>query len=344
MISIIIPVYNVEKYLSDCLDSVVNQTYKDLEIICVNDGSTDNSLDILNEYCSKDDRIFVVNKENGGLSSARNAGLAVAKGDFIMFLDSDDWIDNNTCEVALKQMMESNSDVAIWSYSKEYEASSKEVHIFENDIVFSSDNDLASLHRRFVGLYKDELRYPEKADSIVTAWGKLYKNKLIINEDIKFIDTKIIGTEDALFNLYVFKNVKKAVYINRCFNHYRKTNYSSLTKSYKSQLWNQWNNLFDYINDYISENELDYSFYNALNNRISLSIIGLGLNIAKSNVKHKFEKIKHIISSNRYRQAVKNLELKYFPAHWKIFFLLAKLNFAFGLFLMLKCIIKLKGK
>ena len=182
MISIIIPVYNVEKYLSDCLDSVVNQTYKDLEIICVNDGSTDNSLDILNEYCSKDDRIFVVNKENGGLSSARNAGLAVAKGDFIMFLDSDDWIDNNTCEVALKQMMESNSDVAIWSYSKEYEASSKEVHIFENDIVFSSDNDLASLHRRFVGLYKDELRYPEKADSIVTAWGKLYKNKLIIND------------------------------------------------------------------------------------------------------------------------------------------------------------------
>ena len=92
-VSVIIPVYNVEQYLRECLDSVVNQTLKDIEIICVNDGSTDNSLVILEEYAAKDERIKIVNKENGGLSSARNCAIPLARGEYIGFVDSDDWID-----------------------------------------------------------------------------------------------------------------------------------------------------------------------------------------------------------------------------------------------------------
>ena len=94
-VSVIIPVYNVEKYLRECLDSVVNQTIKDIEIICVNDGSTDGSLDILNEYCSNDDRFVIINQENQGLSVARNNGLNSASGDYIAFIDSDDYLLNN---------------------------------------------------------------------------------------------------------------------------------------------------------------------------------------------------------------------------------------------------------
>ncbi|HJA50079.1 MAG TPA: glycosyltransferase, partial [Candidatus Fusicatenibacter intestinipullorum] len=91
-ISVIIPVYNVEKYLKRCLDSVINQTYKNLEIILIDDGSTDNSGKICDEYAQKDERIIVIHKENGGVSSARNKGLDICIGDYISFIDSDDWI------------------------------------------------------------------------------------------------------------------------------------------------------------------------------------------------------------------------------------------------------------
>ena len=89
-ISVIVPVYNVEKYLSECLDSVLSQDEKDIEVICVNDGSTDKSLEILKEYKEKDDRIIIVTQDNKGLAEARNSGLNVAKGEYIFFLDSDD--------------------------------------------------------------------------------------------------------------------------------------------------------------------------------------------------------------------------------------------------------------
>ena len=112
-ITVIIPVYNVEKFLRTCLDSVINQTYQNLEIICVNDGSTDSSPEILKEYFEKDDRIIIINKENGGLSSARNAGLDAATGEYVAFLDSDDWISKNFCKELLKSIIKTHSDAAI---------------------------------------------------------------------------------------------------------------------------------------------------------------------------------------------------------------------------------------
>lgn len=103
-LSIIVPVYNVEKYLAGCLDSLLAQTLKDIEIICVDDGSTDNSPEILKQYAQKDERIRIVTKENGGLSSARNAGLDVTTTEFITFIDSDDYVSSNTYELALSKM------------------------------------------------------------------------------------------------------------------------------------------------------------------------------------------------------------------------------------------------
>lgn len=112
-ISIIIPVYNVESYLSKCLDSVLCQTYKNIEIICINDGSTDNSLDILNEYALKDNRIKIINQKNSGVSSARNSGLEIAKGDFIRFLDSDDYLPSNACSELINAALINDADIVI---------------------------------------------------------------------------------------------------------------------------------------------------------------------------------------------------------------------------------------
>ena len=110
-ISVIVPIYNVEPYLRECLDSVVNQTFRDLEIICVNDGSTDGSPAILEEYAAKDSRIQIVNKENGGLNSARNAGLERVTGEYFAIVDSDDWLDVTAYEKAYARAKESGADM-----------------------------------------------------------------------------------------------------------------------------------------------------------------------------------------------------------------------------------------
>lgn len=102
-LSVIVPVYNVEKYLKECINSIINQTLKDIEIICVNDGSTDNSLKILEELSQLDNRIKIINKENGGLASARNAGMKVASGEYYTFIDSDDFIDTNAYETVINK-------------------------------------------------------------------------------------------------------------------------------------------------------------------------------------------------------------------------------------------------
>ena len=109
-ISIIVPVYNVEKYLKECLDSLINQTLEDIEIICINDGSTDNSLAILEEYQKKDSRIKVFSQKNQGVSAARNLGIEKATGEYLTFLDSDDRLELNTCEILYKETIAKNSD------------------------------------------------------------------------------------------------------------------------------------------------------------------------------------------------------------------------------------------
>ena len=112
MVSLIIPVYNVEQYLKQCLDSVINQTFKDIEIIIINDCSSDNSLKIIKEYQQKDERIIVIDlQENKGQGNARNEGLKIAKGEYIVFVDSDDWVTNDYVETLYKAIIEYNNNI-----------------------------------------------------------------------------------------------------------------------------------------------------------------------------------------------------------------------------------------
>lgn len=328
-ISIIVPVYNVEKYLNKCLDSLVNQTYKNIEIICVNDGSTDNSLDILNEYANKDERVIVVNKKNGGISDARNVGIVKVTGEYMMFVDSDDWIDLEICEKSLDVMIKYSVDVVMCSYIREYAGKSLPKIIFNEDCYFNENETRYQLYRRLFGLYGEQLRQPENADAIVTAWGKLYKSKLIIDNNIKFVDTKKIGTcEDALFNIEVFQYVKNSYFLNKCFYHYRKDNLS-FTSCYRESLNIQWNNLYILMQNQIKENNLDATFNEALSNRIALNMIGLGLNTVYStkNFFGRYNELKKIVKSTKILEAIDKLDLKYFPLHWKVFFLCIKYKF-----------------
>lgn len=120
LVSIIMPVYNVGEYLKDCLDSVINQTYTNIEIICVNDGSTDNSLEILKEYKNKDSRIVIIDKANGGLVSARKVGVEAAKGEYSIYIDSDDWIELNMIEELVNEVRKTNADIVTSGFVREF--------------------------------------------------------------------------------------------------------------------------------------------------------------------------------------------------------------------------------
>lgn len=179
IVSIIIPVYNTADYLENCLNSFLAQTYNNLEIICINDGSTDNSLSLLNHYASIDDRIVIIDQENKGVSVARNSGLDISKGEYIAFIDSDDWVDLNYIEILYSIAFENNSDIVSCSFSVESEISESGLRVKDsNKIVKSVD---------FIDFYKTRKGYP---------WGTLIKKEII--KDLRFrADVKKF--EDELF-------------------------------------------------------------------------------------------------------------------------------------------------
>ena len=193
-VSVIIPVYNTEKYLKSCLDSVINQTLSDIEIICINDGSTDNSLDILEEYANKDDRIKIINQKNQGVSEARNNGIKLAKSDYFILLDSDDSIENTICEKSYNAIVKNNADINIIGFN-----------IYNN-------NNLVHTDRELLQNYRNNL----KLESVLLflmpcAGGKMYKKSFLENNDIKF-NKKICFAEDSIFNFEcMFKGAKFSI-------------------------------------------------------------------------------------------------------------------------------------
>lgn len=329
LISIIVPVYNVEMYLSQCIDSVINQTYQNIEIIIVNDESPDNCLKIIEDYARKDNRIKYINQKNTGLSGARNAGVKLSSGEYLMFVDSDDWIDLD----CLEQMLEyaNNHDLVIASYYREFINKTQIRKL--NSAGFHSS---AFIQRRIVGLIGEELTDPSQADSLVTVWAKLYSSKIIKRNSIQFISTKEIGTsEDLLFNLEYLEYCKTSFVIDSPLYHYRRYNLNSFTSTNKKNLFFDWKNLFNRIHNLIAYKKED--FHIALNNRIALSIIGLGLNEMQNpnGYSDRIKNLKQILNDPLYDKAYKQLVLKYFPLHWKLFFAFAKYNFALGVYLML---------
>ena len=341
IVSIIVPVYNVERYLRQCLDSLVNQTYQNNEIICVDDGSTDASSEILTEYALKNSKVRVIRQENSGLSAARNVGFSFATGEYVMYVDGDDWIDVRTCEKAVFKAEEYAADLVMWPYIREFPNHSASKAIFPEEKTFTSA-ECRELQRRMIGLLGTELAHPENADALCTVWGKLYLRELIAQNDIRFTDLRRIGTyEDGLFNLHYLSYVKNATYIPDYLSHYRKN--SGMTSKYRKKLAPQWKNLFSDIRSYIELEKCGDDFYAALNNRISLSIIGLGLNALALPNREALREIRGILSEKEYRAAIKTLPMRYFPPHWWVFFACCKLNLSAGVFLLLKCMERMIG-
>ena len=238
------------------------------------------------------------------------------------------------------------ADIVFWPYIREFQNAQRPKTLFYDDyIVFDEEKFFTQVYENIVGLHGTFLKHPENADTLVTAWGKLYRKALLIENNAMFVDTKEVGTEDALFNMQALKSAKCGVYIRRYFSHYRKSNATSLTNTYKPKLSTQWKHLFAcmYSIVVLASSERKKPLLSALNNRISLSIIGLGLNALALPSREALREIHGILSEKEYRAAIKKLPMRYFPPHWWAFFACCKLNFALGVFLLLKCMERIKG-
>ena len=198
-ISVIIPVYNVEDYLNKCLDSVCNQTLTDIEIICINDGSTDNSLNILKEYSKKDSRIKVITKENGGQATARNLGIIESQGECISFIDSDDFIEPDMLEKLYSKVKENNLDIAMCK-----------IATYDNQTAEIKDNVWYYMLGVFRDFEKDIFNHKDTKEFTcniaVTPYNKIYKTSLIKDNDILFPEGLIFEDEKFFFDVYLRAN------------------------------------------------------------------------------------------------------------------------------------------
>lgn len=337
-ISIIVPVYNTEKYLEQCLESLINQTFREIEIIVVNDGSQDSSIEILNKYKEKDNRIVVLDLDNQGPSGARNSGLEETKGEFVMFVDSDDWIDLNTCEKVYHEAKLNSADTVLFSYKGESSTGSVEKHLFSCEKkIFDEEEVYNELFCGVIGLTSEKLKKPEKLDILVSVWAKLYKTELIKDNNISYIDLKLVPSECQLFNLEYLKHSKRAVYVNECLYHYRRNNFTSFTKGYREDLFKKWLYWIDYVKKYLDENFEKEKAYDAYYSRICFSIIPLsGNSLKRKNLIKTYQELKKILYNENYKSAYINLNYSYFPLHWKLYFKFAKWRFTSGVYFMSK--------
>lgn len=347
-ISVIIPAYNADRFLAKTLESVLAQTYRELEVIVVNDASTDGTAAVIDRYCALDQRIRAVHKKkNEGVSFARNDALELATGEYLLFVDGDDWIEPDTCRRALSALEDHGADLVLWPYIREVGEDSRPKRIFDGDRVFDADGVRCRLYRRMAGASREELAQPENADALCTIWGKLYRRELIERHQIRFPDIRKTGTyEDGLFNLEVMAHVKKAVFLEEYFYHYRRSLDSSLTTSYKADLPQKWIYMFGLIRTHIRENGLGDEFSQSLSNRIALSMIPLGINEAENRAgpRSVVRGLRGILQTEPYRSAIRSLDLSPMPIHWKGYFLCAKLGWAWGLYGLLLVIQRIRGR
>lgn len=207
LISVIVPAYNTAKFVGKCIESIQNNSYKNLEIIIVNDGSADNTADVVSAYAAKDDRIVLINKENGGVSSARNAGIDVANGEYIAFVDSDDYITEDFFEALIKPCIEQGAESACCVYA-----------MVDVDGKVMPDKRLTFEGDRLVAPNEIAINYFAYSSWGLTNFvGRMHKRSAV--GDIRFSETLKYG-EDGSFNLVVFKNMQKIYFTSKVMYFY----------------------------------------------------------------------------------------------------------------------------
>ncbi len=263
-VSIIVPVYNVEKYLERCLNSLINQTLKEIEIICINDGSKDNSLKILERYSQKDNRIIIIDKKNEGQSIARNIGIEKASGEYIGFVDSDDWIDLNYYKSLYNSVKKFNADIGVTGIIR--------LHKFNKKVHLKIEKEYTTED------FAEKLELCDIPD-LSYAWNKIYKLEKIKKYNLKFKEGIIY--EDVIFTPEVIFKLGKLVTVPKInYYYWRNTNSTVTQRSEKAKQDSFW--AHKWAEDFFKEHNIDIEKYSTKTKRYKL----LGFSIFKIRTKN----------------------------------------------------------
>lgn len=315
VISIIVPIYNAEKFIEKCLKTLIEQSYKNIEIICINDGSEDKSINIISKYAEFDERIIIVNKKNSGVSVARNHGIQIAKGEYIMFVDADDFLEKNACELLIKRALKIDADIIQFNHKK-----------IINDKYVIYSQTLNETKETFRLLDCIENGFPKH--DYIFCWDKLYKKEFLIKNNVQF-DENLKYSEDFCFVLLIYKYNPTFFMLNEYLYNYNIQSQSACRRISKFEMFSKLKNIdfmifemFKETNKYLLQYSLNCAFYLILRwwNEIYHSEY-------KQEYINKVQEYLHVLESNKvlsnYKLAKKYLFLEKYKLskiYWKIVF------------------------
>ena len=343
-VSIVVPAYRAEDYLQQCVESILTQTYSNLEAILVDDGSPDKCPILCDMFAETDTRIQVIHKENEGTALARKAGLEAATGEYVLFIDCDDWLEANTISDCMDIVHRDNADCVMFGYVREYLQKSIHNPLFPQSFSYDLAQSEKYVHRRIVGPIGREICEPQRVDNLSSFCMRLMKTD--IARKVEFVSERIVGTsEDTIFNLYALDGCKIS-YINKCFYHYRKSNAQSITTQHKPDLAEKWDVMYSIMQEYIDGSGRANEYHTPFLNRVACGMIGLGLNEIGSteSIWKKSQRLRAILDKPLYREAFRQLDTSYCGAKWKLFFLLCKKRWTFLLAVLLKIMNYLRSR
>lgn len=308
-VSIIIPVYNAEKFLGKCINSVLTQTYENWEIIIIDDGSTDNSEKIYNEFAKNDNRFKVYYQDNKGVSAARNFGINIAQGKYIIFIDADDWIEKDFIDRMIEVIEKEKADMVQCNfYYVRNDTFEKRKHISPN---YSIRENLEELQLDILYREYEEKKNHNSVGAIRSVWGKIFKASIL--KEIKF-NENIDIFEDGIFILYALQMMKKVVLIDEYLYYYRITEVSSNIKfktDFDKKVLIIFKEMQNFVTKYKKDEKFIKCFYIMIFEMISATLEKDIFNIHnKSNKKEKIIRLKNFIQQNYCKTSLKQINKK----------------------------------
>lgn len=327
--TIVLPIYNVEKYLDRCIKSIINQSYQNLEIILVDDGSPDGCPKLCDQWGKKDKRIKVVHKKNAGLGMARNTGIDTATGDFICFFDSDDFIDPHTIQEAIEVVEKTGTEIVSFGYYDYSDGTIIETHIpSENILLYSGD--------KIINEFLPEALKRKKLDFNMSAWTSMYSMKLIRESKWKFASERDIISEDVFSLLELYRFVDSIAVMPKAYYYYC-NNEISLTRVFRKDRFSLIGKFYTESLKLIEENKYPESVKRAMAYPYFANIIGAMKLLNESNLstEKKRHQLKLLFNDVAFERALSDIDLRYESLSRKILISMMKLKLANGCLFLL---------
>lgn len=309
-VSIVVPCYKVEKYIGELIESLQNQTFKDIEVILVDDGSPDRTGDICDEYTLKDSRLHVIHKVNGGVSAARNDGLKAATGKYVIFSDSDDYLPKNAIELLYAKAVQSDADIVIGDMNQVFSGREKMGRFYAEEFVVDDPGQIQELIKTV--FYKTYCPWPYQG-KVAFGYGgpcnKLVKRRMLLDNDIKF-DVQVKGIyDDLIYSAYILAAAKKVAYIPQNVYNYRVLE-SSITHTYKANMLEINRAIFEawgeFLQKYNSDGSYTAPYYANVLRRLDESLDRYFFNAQNpKRFSEKLEELQQVICSSPYSEIVK---------------------------------------